>query len=302
MALRVAPLPSWTGQDGNVLSGLFSWRQLALIVTLIAALATQARLSTLSSPTATPALALLLLVCGLPHGGLDLGLLRRGSSGWSSRRIVATYLALAGSTYVLWTIGPTWGLALFMAMAVVHFAEDWQDELPPFFAIGTALALLAAPALRHREALVAIFAEVTGATTSSVIVDAATLIAPVSLAAAGVGIAIMGPRSPRALETTVILVGMVALPPLVGFALYFCLSHSPVHFRSAWSALGKGRGVQLIVVTAAALAMAAVVRVAGEWQPLGSSAISAAFVILAMLTVPHMAMPFVVRRTGGGIA
>jgi len=101
-----------------------------------------------------------------------------------------------------------------------------------------------------------------------------------------------------AVSSLAALAGMLFLPPLLGFALSFGLFHSPRHFNGALRALDRSRGWRVPVLGASVAALAMVVFIA--WargnQGLPSGVIRGTFIILSVLTVPHMALPMIVRR------
>ena len=102
-----------------------------------------------SGPTMAACLAILLF--GLPHGTLDLEIIKRerGASRSGMVGLLGAYLALAAAMATLWQLAPVGALSVFIVVAVVHFAEDWTDLGSAFLAHGMAIALLTAPALLH---------------------------------------------------------------------------------------------------------------------------------------------------------
>jgi len=282
----------------------FSKAAMASIVAVIAALWLGGAHPDLFGNGATSLLCLALLVFGLPHGSLDIAVMRR-SAEMGRRRVGATillYLGLAGAMYAIWCVAPLLALAGFLVIASVHFADDWADELPPFFAIGTAVALLTAPALLYHQAIADIFVSLTGQQGATMIADLSILVAPVTLIAAvvGVGLMVLNGHAMRALETGAVVGGMLLLPPIVGFAIFFCLSHSPKHFAAARAEV-KGRDTEALLFTCAAICIAAFVYASRsgmvtENSSIEDGAIYASFVTLSILTVPHMVVPRLLNR------
>ncbi|MEL6875597.1 MAG: Brp/Blh family beta-carotene 15,15'-dioxygenase, partial [Pseudomonadota bacterium] len=83
-------------------------------------------------PFVTLSATVIILVTGLPHGMFDYLTLRRmsGSSlikltGW-----IAAYCGIAAFALAGWKIFPLASLAVFLVVAVVHFAEDWSHNRP----------------------------------------------------------------------------------------------------------------------------------------------------------------------------
>jgi Brp/Blh family beta-carotene 15,15'-monooxygenase len=300
MALRVAKSNApEIGRSLAVSPGRFPVSAVASIVGLIAALLLGSTHTDLSGNVTTRLLCLSLLMFGLPHGSLDIAIIRRSAAlgAWQVGATILLYLGLATAMYAIWCFAAVLALAGFLVIASVHFADDWADELPPFFAIGTAVALLTTPTLLHHQAIADIFVSLTGQGRASVIADLSLLVAPVALIAAVTGIALMvrNDEAVRALETSAVVGGMLLLPPIAGFALFFCLSHSPKHFAAARAEV-KGRDAEAVLFTCAAIGIAAFIYAARAAVVIEDGAIFASFVTLSILTVPHMIVPRIVKR------
>ena len=247
----------------------------------------------LGSNAATILCCIAILLLGLPHGALDLVALLDARS---TARAVAVYLALAGAMAALWWAAPGVALLTFFAIAVGHFGEDWPG--PGVVAHGAALALLAAPLLFHRGEIDTLFAIIVGPRAILPLADSLLLVAPVAIAAGLTGCALLWSAGHRILAASSVasLVGMIMLPPLAGFALSFGLFHSPRHFARGLAEIGA-RPWQLPVVAAsgAALLPGIVVGLLGPPGLLYAGVIRSTFVILSVLTVPHMMMPKISR-------
>ena len=83
----------------------------------------------LSGGMATALACLALLIFGLPHGTLDLEIIRKRLMGpWTGMVTLALmYLGLAAGMYGLWRVEPVLALAAFIAIAVVHFHNLFTD-------------------------------------------------------------------------------------------------------------------------------------------------------------------------------
>ena len=269
-----------------------------LILSMIAALSGVS----LAGGTVTSLACLGLLVFGLPHGTLDLEIIRARLSGpWTGLvTLTGLYLGLAAAMYGLWRIEPVMALAAFVVIAVVHFSEDWQGAGSGLLSGGLALALLAAPTLAHRAELDAIFVGLTGQASAVAVSDGLTLVAPVALAVGFIAIVALwqGGRRHQAVGGLVALTGMLALPPIVGFALYFCLFHSPRHFRESLSSLrwsGFARwGWVVVPLTLAAGVIASLIFGLEVRAAVSDRIMAASFMTLSILTVPHMMVPLLI--------
>ena len=299
MKLRVAPhQASVVGRGTIASSDLLLLCQIAMFGVLIGLIGVDLAGLNLGGQVATIIACMGLLIFGLPHGSLDIAVLaganRRGTR-WLIG-VISLYLGCAAAMYCLWWIAPVAALGFFLLLAMIHFAEDWRGDLPPFLAIGSAVAMLTSPVFLHRDALGTIFVQLTGSTAATFWVEIAMLIAPVALGAALVGIAATERRT-KAIETATALLGMIVLPPIVGFALFFCLSHSPANLASAVSRARKGlfgyRYIEMVAVTLASLGMAALIFADFALASVTDGAIAASFITLSILTVPHMVAPLI---------
>ena len=253
----------------------------------------------LSGGIVTAVACLALLVFGLPHGTLDLEIIRAQQAGpWTGMvTLVVLYLGLAAAMYGLWRAEPVLALAAFIAIAVAHFSEDWDGAGPVILRAGLALALLAAPTLLHRAELDAIFIGLTDRAGASAVTDGLMLVLPVAVGLGLIAIAALwqAGRRAQAVGGLAALVGMLILPPIIGFALYFCLFHSPRHFRESLLTL-KWRGVAtwgwvVVPLTLAAGAIGVLVFGLEIRAALPDRIMAASFMTLSILTAPHMLVP-----------
>lgn len=260
----------------------------------------------LDGAAATSLACLMLLAFGLPHGTLDLELIKaRGRGPWTGlAALLVVYLGCAAVMLALWLAAPVLALGAFILIATVHFSEDWEGTGSRFLELGLALALLAAPTLFHGEALDRIFIALTGQSEATVITDLMLLVTPLALVVAAVAVAALwseGHRN-RAVAATLAVVSMIALPPIIGFVLYFCLFHSPRHLADSLRnvALSRGRAWVRVVLplTLAAAAIAGAIYGLQLRADMASGLIAASFMTLSILTVPHMLAPLLVEALG----
>ena len=253
------------------------------------------------SPQLTVIACLALLVFGLPHGTFDLALLRRAGGAsfrsTSSLAVVALYLGCAAAMYLGWRVGPLFALAGFLAMAVAHFAEDWDACGSRFIACGIAAAIVSAPSILHLDQLRGLFALLTGDAAAVFLADVLLLVAPVAIAVALIGGVLLLQAGQRALAISAgcALAATLLLPPVPGFALFFCLVHSPMQFRQHAANLGL-RGFQqwggiVVPLSLAGLGIAAVVFIENGDASIPTNLFATSFMTLSILTVPHMLMP-----------
>lgn len=298
------PKPTGVGRDTASRSTHGRWPMLVtaqLVVTGIV-LSVQGAGQALDGVAVTPIVCALLLLFGLPHGTLDLELLRRRDGRPGLLVLLVGYGMCAAAMFALWQWTPTVALLVFVAIAVEHFAEDWDAMNSRFFEYGTAVALIVTPALLHRPALAAIFETLTGTASAGALGDVMLLFTPVAglLAVAGAGLLWQRGYRPRAVGLAAALVAEALLPPVIGFALFFCFVHSPQQLRQGISRVRRPtREAWLRIIlplTLAALGLAAAIGATALHVSLHASALRASFVTLSVLTLPHMVLPYAVRR------
>lgn len=256
----------------------------------------------LDSGTVTVISAAAILLFGLPHGTFDIELIRRdrAARGLGLGALLALYLGCALAMYLLWRLQPVAALVVFIGIAITHFSEDWDDTGSGLLSHGIAAATLIAPVVLHRAATATIFEAVAGSADAAVVVELLVLAAPVALVLALLGIAalLIDRHRERALAAAAALAVMLLLPPIPGFALYFCLIHSPRHFGAALRSLAWQRPAQwlpvVVPLTLAAGGITALIYRFGAPIDLPARFAASAFVALSVLTLPHMAVPLLV--------
>ena len=247
-------------------------------------------------------LAPLVAVFGLPHGAYDgtiaEGLLRpRFGRGWPAVFGVG-YLGLAAVVLVLWWAAPVVGLAAFLAYSAVHFGlEDAEGDpaatRPDVLARGA--LPIAAPAVFHAGDVATVFGWLLPMTHPV----APSLVRAIAAPVVAVAVTVLA-RRPRSIGAMLPIVAvLLAAPPLVGFAVYFCLWHSVRHASTlaaqidarhagrAWATFARRAAPATALTAAAAAAAGLVLARTGRFGPAAATAI---FVTLAALTVPHMAL------------
>lgn len=287
------------------MTGLITWRSGApsagLLLITLGAVALERFGFPADTPTLTVIECLALLVFGLPHGSFDLALLRRASGAspqpWSSLAVVALYLGCAATMYLAWRVGPVFALVGFMVMAVAHFAEDWDACGSSFIACGIAAAIVSAPSVLHIGQLRGLFALLTGDAAAAGLADMLLLVAPGALTVALIGCILLWQADRRSLAVSAgcALAATLLLPPVPGFALFFCLVHSPMQFRQHAGLLGL-RGFQqwggiVVPLSLAGLGIAAAVSIENGDRSIPANLFATSFMTLSILTVPHMLMP-----------
>ena len=264
--------------------------------------------------SATEMLALVVvMLIGLPHGAFDGAIaccLGFGRSTGPIVGFVVMSLLLAGLSALIWSISPVFALAAFLGLTIVHFGSGDTEHL---FQPGPCLArrgLRACQVLVHGgmvTILLPVFhtAEVSqlfmilAGPNAVLIMDALRPALLIWLTAACIyaGAGLVGRLyGAAAAELAGLAVLIWLLPPLVGFAFYFCAVHSRRHFTSIWTAMQLYISRRFILLSGAILTLTSWALGAGLYISHTASGnfspdeafIRTVFILLAALTVPHM--------------
>ena len=276
-----------SGRGGGV-SNVFWLAATCLAVALVAGLP-------IDGPRGTMIATLVFIAGGMPHGAYDIALLTRttrlGPRGLALA--IGGYVAIAVVMALLWAAVPLIALLLFLAVASVHFGEDWTMLDEPLLRVAAGTAVIAAPAIGHPDDVAALFAAMTGDQHGATIARVALAVAPVALLVTAVGILVAWRDGARrwAAATAVSITALIVAPPVAGFALFFAFLHSPLHLHAARITLA-GISRRRWVVTGAGMAGAAVLGwvlfAAGMARFLPASTTAQAFQLLATVAVPHL--------------
>ena len=249
------------------------------------------------------ALAAIVLI-GLPHGAFDGAValaLGYGKTLKSMLGFVVTYVAISLLVVLFWLAFPVLALLLFLAISAVHFGIG--DSLSGAFlqrgiqSLSHGGLVVVGVSLMHRPEVDPIFAHLVAGETS--LLWAVLSIAAYGLVVILMGYAVLACRHPKLRLRFGELAGLALvyylLPPLVGFALYFCVVHSVRHVRHLWndlrdSAYGRRRMLPLAVLFTGAswLAGAITLWLMPTAETLDGDILRVVFIGLAALTVPHM--------------
>lgn len=258
------------------------------------------------------AIAAILLI-GVPHGGLDGAVARR--VGWPSGMLPwvlfhIIYLLLAASVAGLWWLYPLPSLIFFLGISALHFGSSdirhvsspsSRDAWLPLIAHG-GLVVIGIPVLQSAD-VEPLFAVLVGAENSLWLlnqIDQLRLPWAASLFAYLI-YSIYQPRWRQSLLSLAVLIVLAyLLPPLVSFALYFCLWHSRSHMQRIWRSIAPDQrrrsASEAVAYSLLAYAAAGIYLVfQTNSAPASVTAITPAllqltFIGLAALTVPHMVL------------
>ena len=238
---------------------------------------------------------------GVPHGGFDAAIARR--NGWSMSGPLSwvtfhlAYIAIAIIVAFLWWWFPLVSLGLFLIISGYHFGASDITEVGtdclPWLAHG-GLVPIAIPSL-NPEAVRPIFSILLGSAEA-----ADVLLSIIQLLFIGWIICCVGycffclykKHYSKPLVGLVIMIVIISLlPPLVSFAVYFCLWHSRGHILRLWDSLQQGKRLATAqeAITYTLLSWLTAVGVFFYLSgPLTDIMLQLTFIGLAALTWPHM--------------
>lgn len=245
-------------------------------------------------------LTVVVVVLGLPHGALDPWLAQ--SLKWQGRILHrwvfnAVYGLLSLSVVVAWVFFPVWCLGVFLLISAWHFSGDWDANLPWVWRRALGVLLLLMPVGFHTQEVALLFAHLSGEGGAAL---AHALALPAWVLALAMVLIASAAAAQRhwalVIEVLLLVLLAFAVPPLVYFALYFCLLHSPRHlahiFRHVPPAVHSRLTRIMVLYTVLTLMGLALLSLLWTAAPIDTVLMRVVFIGLAALTVPHMLLIF----------
>ena len=239
---------------------------------------------------------------GLPHGAMDGALAVH--FGWMGRptRAVAfllAYVGLAGLVVLSWAIAPVLSFIVFLAISTFHFGRgDATSSVVGRGAvesIARGSVVIGGISQFHRTEANDIFLTIVGADTTGVWLFLDVLVVfGVACIVETLLFKQQHERTAFGLEIGALSLLFIAVPPLVGFAVYFCFVHSFRHFSSMrtvlQSTVSSLRITQTTVVFSLLTWAFGLVVLVQQSASIGvePALLRVVFIGLAALTVPHM--------------
>ena len=249
------------------------------------------------------ALAAVVMI-GLPHGAFDGAValaLGYGKSLKSMLGFILSYMAIAATVVAFWMILPDVALIMFLTISILHFgigdaqSGDWLTRTTQILAHGGLVVV--GISILHRAEVEPMFVHLIGSKSVFLwqFLDIASFCLLVVLIAYFIQAFMQSEVRIRFAELAGLGLAYYLLPPLVGFALYFCGVHSLRHLRYTWAKLRAQKyGVRTLVLLALSFTLASWgAGILIFWQMPTTKMLDGAifqiiFIGLAALTVPHM--------------
>ena len=244
------------------------------------------------------------VMIGLPHGAFDGAValaLGYGKSLKSMLGFILGYIAIAASVVLFWMMFAEIALIIFLITSVLHFGigdrqpGGWLTRTTQTVSHGGLVVI--GISILHRTEVEPIFVYLVGSET--VLLWQFLNMASFGLIVVLIAYLVQAFMQPairiRFAELAGLGLAYYFLPPLVGFALYFCGVHSVRHLRYTWIKLrAREYGVRTLGLLALSFTLASWgAGILIFWQMpttemLDEAIFQIIFVGLAALTVPHM--------------
>lgn len=242
------------------------------------------------------------LLGGLPHGAFDIHLAARSARLGHARLALFTaiYVGLFALMLIGWAVLPSLTLVFFLLSAAVHFGADWPETDEPLFRVALGFAPICAIGVGHLSDVEALFAAMASPATAAAATALIVLVAPITLSVAAIALLVIARRSGghRPVIFAALLASLLVVPPLIGFALFFCAFHTPQHLIALRVELADWEKPRLIAVGGGVTCLALVIGMLAL-PPITSGGILTAasgFQLLAALAAPHQSMKPILSR------
>ena len=240
----------------------------------------------------------LILLAGIPHGAADILIARRmirSNYLWLSLFLIS-YLFIAAFIVVIWFLMPLLSLIIFLTISISHFGlmDTKKTKTLPLRYLRVVIygsTPIIIPATFHTIDVTHLF--------SLLIFEEHTVLAtyianlfPIWFLSCVIFFVAGGKSLKNQFLEILLLAGVLAyLPPLWGFAVYFCFVHSSRHIQQLSNSLGSlNYDDYLFLIVTVLISIVTIVigafHFADETFDIGI--IKATFISLAALTVPHM--------------
>jgi beta-carotene 15,15'-dioxygenase len=251
------------------------------------------------SPTVSLMFGIAAVLIGMPHGALDVAI---GPRFVHWKLFFPLYGLLFGATIAAWLAAPLPSLVAFLLLSWFHFGsgdiQGWNfpSPLKALRGIATGGLVLGLPMARHHEVVAPIFSTLQrgGSRIDSSSVRSWGLFALAIAVPAAVACAVWHLRNREylgAVELVLLVVLGTVASPLIAFATYFAVWHSPRHIIEAKPTRASIRGTAIATVATLIAAIAVWLMM----KPSIDTAIQVVFIGLAGLTVPHLLVTAGVR-------
>lgn len=235
-----------------------------------------------------------IVLLGVPHGSLDVLFALRAyqlNSLMAWVVFLTAYLLVAMGIIVLWMLLPVWFFIGFLIFSALHFSDDLNTPNPVLTKLSYGAAVICLPSIVHGTALVGLYAVFVDASVAQRIVTVSQWLCYPILFLMGLMLFNRQIAIREKLDAYAVLAIMTLLPPILAFAVYFCLMHSARHLIRSHAFFGQ-LNARLFIMALVLPTLAVIIMACGVWfftnaRTVESDLIRLVFIGLAALTFPH---------------
>lgn len=235
-----------------------------------------------------------IVLLGVPHGSLDVLFALRAyqlNSLMAWVVFLTAYLLVAMGIIVLWMLLPVWFFIGFLIFSALHFSDDLNTPNPVLTKLSYGAAVICLPSIVHGTALVGLYAVFVDASVAQRIVTVSQWLCYPILFLMGLMLFNRQIAIREKLDAYAVLAILTLLPPILAFAVYFCLMHSARHLIRSHAFFGQ-LNARLFIMALVLPTLAVIIMACGVWfftnaRTVESDLIRLVFIGLAALTFPH---------------
>ncbi|BCA94429.1 hypothetical protein TUM19329_07900 [Legionella antarctica] len=250
----------------------------------------------------------LVILIGMPHGALDLWILRKrfAISTFKTTVLFIAYLSLAIAVFLGFYWFSSFFFGIFLLYSAYHFGMDYYDSSVfqtkvycYFLAFIIGLSIICLPALLHTQKICVLFSYLIGSEQAMLYAHflqwAACCLLPV------IGLGLFTLKKDCAQEVVIVLMAAFLTPPLAFLTVYFVGIHSCKYFAMLYEKIGYSSyrtfvkdllPMTLLTYTFSITAYAFLPSTL-DWQGAG---FFLTIYMLASLTLPHLILVEVFKK------
>ncbi|CAM2744977.1 Brp/Blh family beta-carotene 15,15'-dioxygenase [Legionella worsleiensis] len=252
----------------------------------------------------------MVFLIGIPHGALDLWILRKrfAISRFKTTGLFIAYLSLAIGVFLGFYWFSSFFFGFFLVYSAYHFGMDYYDSsffqakfYRYFLALVIGLSIICLPALLHTQQIGVLFSYLIGSEHAVLyahfLQSAACGLLPVT------SLGLFTLKKDSAHEVIIVLVAALLVPPLAFLTVYFVGIHSCKYFAmlyknmgySSYRAFVKDLLPMTLLTYIFSITAYAFLPSSLDWQGAG---FFLTVYLLAALTLPHMILVEVFKKKG----
>jgi Brp/Blh family beta-carotene 15,15'-monooxygenase len=251
---------------------------------------------------------IMVFLIGMPHGALDLWILRKrfAISALNTMVLFIAYLSLAIGAFIGFYVFSSFFLGFFLLYSAYHFGMDYYDSsffqtkiYCYCFSLIIGLSIICLPALLHTQQICALFSYLIGPEQAMLYAHflqwAACCLLPV------IGLGLFTLKKDCAPEVIIVLIASCLAPTLAFLTVYFVGVHSCKYFAMLYKQIGytsyrtfaKDLLPMTLLTYTFSITAYAFIPSTFDWQGAG---FFLTIYMLAALTLPHLILVEVFKK------